>query len=325
MRPLHVHVLTPVFNDQDSLKFLLEHLDRAGGEHNFDFTVVAVDDASTPPVEVHQSQIDSLPHVREVRVLQLHCNAGHQRAIAIGLAYLAEQVHPALTVVMDADGEDRPEAIAALVDAFRAGDAQVVAARRSKRHESATFRVFYALFKASYRVMTGHGLAFGNFVLLPGESLRGLVTRAELWNNLPATIVRSRLRLKPLAIERGRRYTGHSKMSLTSLVLHGLTSISVFSDVALVRVLLFAGAFMALTAAAIVAVSSIRFLTTLAIPGWASATVGSLSILCLQSCLFVVSLIFILLAGRAQQQVIPLKAYPDYILRVHAVSRGAGR
>jgi hypothetical protein len=73
---------------------------------------------------------------------------------------------------------------------------------------------------------------------------------------------------------------------------------------------------------AIAVVSAIRVFTTMAIPGWASATVGSLSILALQSCLFVVSLIFILLSGRAQQQTIPLKAYAEYIQAVHTIGRG---
>src|SRR5262249_53754081 len=149
----------------------------------------------------------------------------------------------------------------------------------------------YVVFKGLYRTMTGHSLPFGNFAVLSGESLRGVVTRSELWNNFPATLVRSRLRYLPVKVERGVRYCGTSKMNLVSLVLHGLTSISVFSDVALARVLLFAAGLMLVTATAILAVSGIRFFTALAIPGWASATVGSLSILCLQSCLFIVSMI----------------------------------
>ena len=86
--------------------------------------------------------------------------------------------------------------------------------------------------------------------------------------------VRSRIGYTPVSTDRGKRYCGASTMSFVSLLLHGLTSISVCSDIALVRVLLFAGAIMGLSAAAIVVVSEIRFFTTLAIPGWAPATMG---------------------------------------------------
>jgi hypothetical protein len=227
-----------------------------------------------------------------------------------------------LLAVMDADGEDRPRDILALLKGMQQQNAPMAVAARSKRRESITFRAGYFCFKAFYRLMTGHNLFFGNFALISGEALRGMVTRSELWNNFPATVVRSRITYVPVRIERGIRYCGSSKMSIISLILHGLTSISVFSDIALVRVLLFAAAVMALSVVAIVVVSAIRVFTTMAIPGWASATVGSLSILALQSCLFVVSLIFILLSGRAQQQTIPLKAYAEYIQAVHTIGRG---
>jgi hypothetical protein len=319
---LHVHVLTPVFNDEQALKQLLADLNHVGESGGLVFTVVVVDDASTPAVRIAREHVEPLAQIKQVIVLQLYCNAGHQRAIAIGLAYLAEHAKVDLVAVMDADGEDRPSDIVSLLKNLRHLGAPVAVAARSKRHESLGFRSGYLLFKAAYRILTGHSLVFGNFVVMSGEALRSMVTRSELWYNFPATIVRSRIRYAPVRLERGTRYCGTSKMNLVSLVLHGLTSISVFSDVALVRVLLFAGGIMSLAFAAIVIVAGIRFLTTLAIPGWASAMVGSLSILCLQSCLFIVSLIFILLSGRAQQQTIPLKAYAENIQAVHTISRG---
>jgi glycosyltransferase involved in cell wall biosynthesis len=319
-----VHVLTPVFNDQQALRQLLTDLDAVGERNGLSFSVVVVDDASSPPVRVAREQAERLRHIHEVRVVRLHCNTGHQRAIAIGLAYLAEHGDVKLLAIMDADGEDRPMDILHLVKNLQQRGTPVAVAARSKRHEPFGFRAGYLLFKLAYRMLTGHRLVFGNFALMTGEALRAIVTRSELWNNFPATLVRSRIGYTPVSIERGKRYCGVSKMSFVSLLLHGLTSISVFGDIALVRVLLFAGTIMGLSAAAIVVVSAIRFFTTLAIPGWASATVGSLSILGLQSCLFIVSLIFILLSAKAQQQTIPLKAYAEYIQSVEGARGSAG-
>jgi glycosyltransferase involved in cell wall biosynthesis len=321
--PGHIHILTPVFNDQQALSHLLADLNVVGESSGLSFSVIVVDDASSPPVPAVPEQTGHLGHIQEVQILRLHCNTGHQRAIAIGLAYLAEHGDVKLLAIMDADGEDRPADILRLLKNLQHWGKPVAVAARSKRHEPFGFRAGYLLFKLAYRMLTGHSLVFGNFALMTGEALRGIVTRSELWNNFPATIVRSRIGYIPVRIDRGRRYCGASKMSFVSLLLHGLTSISVFSDIALVRVLLFAGALMGLSAGAIMAVSAIRLFTTLAIPGWASATVGSLSILGLQSCLFIVSLIFILLSGKAQQQTIPLKAYAEYIQSVERVGGSA--
>ena len=319
----HVHVLTPVFNDQQALEELLADLNAVSEGSGLSFSVVVVDDASSPPVRLASELTGSLGHIRDVQVIRLHCNTGHQRAIAIGLAHLAEHEDVKLLAIMDADGEDRPADIPRLLKDLQHRGTPVAVAARSKRHEPFGFRAGYVLFKLAYRILTGQRLVFGNFSLMTGEALRDIVTRSELWNNFPATLVRSRIGYIPVRIDRGRRYCGASKMSFVSLLLHGLTSISVFSDIAMVRVLLFATAIMGLSAAAIVAVSAIRFFTTLAIPGWASATVGSLSILALQSCLFIVSLSFILLSGKAQQQTIPLKAYGEYIKSVEQVRGSA--
>jgi len=41
-------------------------------------------------------------------VIRLKRNAGHQRAIAVGLAYVADRFPDAHCIVMDSDGEDPP-------------------------------------------------------------------------------------------------------------------------------------------------------------------------------------------------------------------------
>jgi len=67
-------------------------------------------------------------------------------------------------------------------------------------------------------------------------------------------------------------------MNVVSLVLHGLTAMSVYADTIFARILL-AAAFVAATATfGIATVVGIRTATDLAIPGWATVAAGDLLI-----------------------------------------------
>ena len=47
------------------------------------------------------------PHISTVEVLRLRRNLGHQRAIAIGLSFIAAETDADYAVVMDGEGEER--------------------------------------------------------------------------------------------------------------------------------------------------------------------------------------------------------------------------
>ena len=58
----------------------------------------------------------------------------------------------------------------------------------------------------------------------------------ELWLNLAGCVLTSKLRVKTLDIDRGKRYNGESKMNFVSLTLHGFRALMVFAEDVLVRV-----------------------------------------------------------------------------------------
>ena len=53
-----------------------------------------------------------------LQILHLQRNIGHQKAIAVGLAYIKENLACDKVLVMDSDGEDKPEDAAALLRQF---------------------------------------------------------------------------------------------------------------------------------------------------------------------------------------------------------------
>jgi len=141
---------------------------------------------------------------------------------------------------------------------------------------------------------------------LPMAAVRRLVHMPELWNNLAASILRSRMMCTPVATMRGRRYDGRSRMSLVSLIVHGLSAMSVHTDTIFVRVLLTSGVIAAASVLGILAIAIVRFASDLAIPGWATTVVGDLMIILLQTIVMVVAASLMMLAGRSSRPIIPI-------------------
>ena len=79
--------------------------------------------------------------IARVDVLRLRRNVGHQRAIAIGLAFIHAHRPCRAVVVMDADGEDRPSDVPRLLARLdAAGDPAIVFAERTRRSSGTSSR-----------------------------------------------------------------------------------------------------------------------------------------------------------------------------------------
>ena len=188
-----------------------------------------------PEIELESGTFAAL---RRIDVLRLRRNLGHQRAIAVGLAYVEECLHADAVVVMDGDGEDDPADVPRLLERLdEEGHATIVFAERARRSESLVLRVFYSLFKLLHLLLTGKGVRVGNFSAIPRRRLTSLVVVAEIWNHYAAAVFRSRQPYCMIPTFRARRLCGTSSMNFVSLVTHGLSAISVYSDVVGVRLL----------------------------------------------------------------------------------------
>ena len=133
---------------------------------------------------------------------------------------------------MDSDGEDLPEDIFNLVESFeKKGRKMAVFAKRAKRSESWLFKLCYRAYLFSNWLFIGKIFKVGNFSIIPYDYLAPLVVSAELWNHYAATVFKLRLPVDLLPISRGVRLHGKSKMNFVSLIVHGLSAISVFGEI----------------------------------------------------------------------------------------------
>ena len=312
--PTRLAEVTPVYNDWESFRHLLTELDTVAGAHGgARVDVIAVDDGSTADFEPGCFRGLALQSLGSVSVLHLACNLGHQRAIAIGLSEVDGLARYDAAIVMDCDGEDRPQDIARLLDAAERHPGQIVVAQRARRSEGKVFRGFYVLYKALFQLLTGKRISFGNFSVIPGERVARLVCTPEIWNNLAAAIARSRIPICHCPTDRGVRYAGASSMNLVGLIIHGLSAVSVYSDIAFTRALAFSAGLALLTVAGIASVFAIRLFTDLAIPGWASYMVGFLVVVLMQSLMMSAGAVFLLLNNRSMPSIIPRKMLPEYV------------
>lgn len=138
------------------------------------------------------------------------------------------------------------------------------------------------LYRFIFRFLTGRNINFGNFMAMRARGLHRLAAMQELPLHLAATTLISKLRIRPIIIDRGPRYAGKSKMNFVGLVLHAFRALMVFAEDVFVRVgilcSLIAG-FSVIFAILAVFLKLIGFAT----PGWFSVALGVLIIIFLQT------------------------------------------
>jgi glycosyltransferase involved in cell wall biosynthesis len=290
--------LTPVYNDWESFSILCNNIEtQYQSLPGFEVAVIAVNDGSSDAFDLDFKS--TLP----IEIVSLKSNVGHQRAIAIGLQYVnAEKKDFDFVVVLDSDGEDRPEHIPELVAKCQDSNSKkIIFAQRKKRQESAGFKIGYFLYRCSFYLLTGQKISFGNFSCIPQGLLQRVVLQDNLWNHYSGSIIQSRTPFDKVFLDRGKRYAGQSKMRFTNLVLHGLSSMSVYFDTLSVRILKLSMLGILVCLLAVGVVLYVKIFTDASIPGWASNLILIIFTIILQ--LFSVTLIVLLMQLSARKNV----------------------
>ncbi len=310
-KPKKIYCLTPVFNDWESLHVLITQMEKIQvNNSNINFSIIVVNDGST-----EENKIELKNNFIDTTILNLKVNIGHQRAIAVGLQYIYnEKDDYDYVVVMDCDGEDKPEDIILLLEkATKEGSKKIIFAQRKKRQESILFKTGYFFYKYLFYFLTGQKINFGNFSVIPKKLIGKVVHQNNIWNHYSGGIIQSKIPFDKVLLDRGKRYHGVSKMNFNNLIIHGLSSIAVYFDFLSLRILRYSLYGIGLCFISVMYIFYQKMFTNNAIPGWASSLILIISGIILQ--LFSVTLIVLLLqlSSRKNINAPNPKTYLDFI------------
>ena len=307
---MKISVVSPLFNDWESLSILINEINYLYESDNIIINkIIVVNDGSNDKVP-----LDILNN-EKLEIIDLATNLGHQRAICIGLCHVFEKSNGSdLVVVMDSDGEDKPEDILRLVNELKQSKKSLIFAKRVKRSEGTIFKIGYFIYKKLFYMLTGDKIRFGNFCCIRFNKIENIISNPDSWNHFSGAIIKSKLDYSFIPTDRGERYDGKSKMNFTSLTMHGLSSISLYIERLATKLLILNFSLVLISFSSLFVLLIIRTLTSYKIPGWTPVYTLGITNLLFFSLIFILFLVLVLLGNRSVVKKSPKSFYKDFIL-----------
>ena len=229
-------ILISIFNDWKSVLKVLQEIDLEISAWNAEVSILIVNDAST---ENKNSIKLNFKNIKSVRIMNMKKNRGHARCNAAGLKFLTEKENFDYVILMDGDGEDRPEELTLLFNKSKENSSKVVTADRIKRSEGPFFKLLYECHKILTYIFRGKLIKFGNYSCLPKEDVAKLTKEASIWSSFSGSVTKVIADRISVPSIRGQRYFGPSQMNLFNLLIHSFSIIAVFRGAVIIRSVLF--------------------------------------------------------------------------------------
>ena len=265
-RPTAVSAVAPSYNEAAGLRAFYDRVTAVcRGIVGDAYEIVLVNDGSrdeTWPVITELAREDS--HVVGVNLSRNH---GHQLALTAGLSQCAGD----RVFVLDADLQDPPELLPAMMQAMDAGADVVYGQRRSRKGESWFKLKTAALFYRILRLLTDVDIPFdtGDFRLMSRRVLNALMRMPEQHRFIRGMVSWLGFNQVPLPYDRDERFAGETKYPLHKMVRLAIDAISGFSIQPL-RAASFIGAMFGAIGVALLGYSLYVWLGGQTVRGWTS-------------------------------------------------------
>lgn len=262
-----VSVVTPVLNEQECIEAFYQRTCTALAQCDLDgYEIVFIDDGSTDRTPALLARLAAAdPHVK---VITLSRRFGHHPAVFAGLEFASGDV----VVILDADLQDPPETIPALL-AERNQGYELVFARRSEPPQSGFFlRILKRQFRRLMRNLASIDFPdnVGVFSAMDRALKEMLLTMPERERYLVAMQMYLGFRVGFVPYVREERHGGRPKQDLQRLLRLGMNSIFSYSSLPLRFSVLACLSCLVLAAAGMAFVLYSKLVTGTAIVGWAS-------------------------------------------------------
>jgi polyisoprenyl-phosphate glycosyltransferase len=257
-------VVIPVFNEEETILELDRRLTAFLADVGVTWEVVFVDDGSRDAsAKMLQALAEKEPRYK---LISFSRNFGHQIAITAGM----DRAEGESVVVMDADLQDPPEVVKAMLDKWREGHDVVHAVRERRLGETWFKRITASMFYRLFRAMLGFEVALdaGDFRLMSRQvilTLRSLRERHRFIRGLVGWVGFKHASVK---YTRHERFAGVTKYPLRKMLSFAFDGITSFSTLPL-RMATWLGAFAALLAMGLgLWAFWVRIHGVSAVPGW---------------------------------------------------------
>ena len=223
-------LVIPIFNEEPVIPELERRLGTVLGGLGAlvdSWEVVLIDDGSADrSFELLSAMADKEPRFKLISFAR---NFGHQMAITAGI----DRAEGDAVVVMDADLQDPPEVIAAMIEKWREGWDVVYGVRKSRKGETIFKRATAAIFYRLFRAMLG-GLSVpidaGDFRLMSRPAVLALRALRERHRFVRGMVSWIGFRQTAVYYDRDVRFAGTTKYPFRKMLrfaIDGMTSFSI--------------------------------------------------------------------------------------------------
>jgi dolichol-phosphate mannosyltransferase len=267
MPPLPLSIVVPCYNEEACLRELYDRLTKAAvaavGEG---YEIVLVNDGSRDATwRIMRALAEEDPRLVAINLSRNH---GHQLALTAGLDLCAGD----RILIIDADLQDPPELLGAMLERMDAEGADVVyAVRKARAGETAfkrgTAKLFYRLLSKLAEIEIP--LDTGDFRLMSRRALDALLSLPEQARFIRGMVAWVGFRQVPIAYDRAERLAGQTNYPLGRMIRLALDAVTGFSTAPL-RLASHIGLWLVAASILLFIYIGIGFFTGSAIQGWTS-------------------------------------------------------
>ncbi len=270
-------IVVPCLNEEEALPLFHQCLSavvsslKTNGKISSDSYILYVDDGSIDSTwEVITTLASRFPS--DVGGLRLSTNTGHQNALVAGIEAVASYID--IVVTIDADMQDDPGAIGAMVEEYMKGYDIVYGVRADRSSDSHAKR---GLAQTHYRLMQALGARtvynHSDYRLMSRRAIDSLCSYEERNLYLRGIVPTLGFAQSKVYFTRARRVAGKTKYPLGRMFNFAADGITSFS-VRPVRMVFITGMIFLLVALGILIYVLIRYLSGHTIEGWSSLMVS---------------------------------------------------
>lgn len=216
-RSVEVSVVVPVFNEEENIGPLVDELQTVLDKVGRTYEILLIDDCSSD---------ESFPVMKKLRqtrpflrILRHRVNAGQSAGQATGFAYAGGEI----IITMDADQQNDPADIPALLDSLR-GEVAAVCGVRRKRMDSLVKRYSSKIANAYRNFITGDSItdAGCTYRAIRRDALREIPVFNGMHRFLPTLLRLQGYRVVEIPVNHRPRTRGYTKYGIGNRLWRGI-------------------------------------------------------------------------------------------------------